>query len=195
MRGPAPRPHDGRRRIRGGCWVALSVLLPPVGWAAEGPRLIPTRDVAVTYRTVERGTVLEQRIRFSVAARRLRIDPPTPGMFVIVDYAAHRMDVVREPDRSVVEMDAPFPMPGLGVTASSGPYTRIGDDVIAGTPCAEWAADGEGGAHICVTADGILLRVRVGARDLATAASVRYGPQDAAAFRVPEGYTRVAPPR
>ena len=61
---------------------------------------------------------LEQRTRWLAAAQAMRIDPPTPGLYVIIDYVARRMSVVREADRSVIEMAAPEGM--AGPTGASG---------------------------------------------------------------------------
>ena len=164
--------------------------------AADKPLLIPSRDVSVTYRTAQGGQVLEQRMRWSAQARRMRIDPPSAGMFVIIDYDARRIAIVRDPDRSVVEMDAPPTLPGLGAPAA-GHYSPGASDLVAGLRCMEWTIAAAAGppTSICVTSDGVVLRVRIGGRVAATASDVTYGVQDAKLFRIPEGYARVTPPR
>lgn len=176
----------------------LALLAMLASWATQAvgaPALVPRQDVSVTYRTEQGGHVLEQQMRWSAKSQRLRIDPPAPGMFVLVDYVAHRMQIVQERDRSFMEMDAPASLPSLGAP-SSGLYTQGADDRVAGLACTEWtlAAGGEP-AGICVTEDGVLLRVRMGTRTLATASVVNYAPQDLALFRVPDGYTRAVSPR
>ena len=185
--------------------AALAGLLLPLGLAraADGPVLIPTRDVAVTYRTDVGDRVLEQRMRWSAAARRMRIDPPTPGIFLLIDYATRRMDVVRDPERSFVEMDAPATPPGLGSAGTpstqspEGRYERGGADEVSGMACTDWTThDTKGRAtEICVTADGVMLRVRSDGRVLAGAARVEYGPQDPTLFELPRGYTRMTQSR
>ncbi len=173
----------------------LALLSGGAGLAAEAPVLMPNRDVAVTYRTEQDGRMLEQRTRWSMTLQRLRIEPPSPGMFVLVDYAARRMDIVREVDRSYVEMPAPPTLPGVGAPAS-GRYRQGADDRVAGLRCTEWASATPGPpAGLCLTADGVLLRVRIGPRTIAAASAVSYARQDPALFRVPDGYTRVVPPR
>jgi hypothetical protein len=184
-----------RWRFAAGLAAALAVSAPACG-ATDAPVLIPTRDVTVTYRTEERGQVLEQRLRWSAATRRLRVEPPSPGMFVLVDYAKQRMQIVREPDRTYVDMAAPPTLPGLGAPAGAGLYKKSGADRILGLACTEWEMTTAGRpAGICVTEDGVMLRARIGERILATAASVSFGPQDAALFAVPPGFSRVEPPR
>ncbi len=175
-------------RFASGTFAAIALVMP-AALAADAPALTPSRDVAVIYQTQQGATLLEQHMRWSAASRRMRIDPPTPGMFLLVDYAGHRMDIVREAERSVLEMDAPSTMPGIGAPMASA-YARGGDDAIAGIPCVEWTATGRQGQSICVTADGVLLRVRFGTRVVATAAEVRYEPQDPALFRIPAGYAK-----
>jgi len=181
--------------------AALVGLVLPLGLAraADAPVLIPTRDVAVTYRMDAGGRVLEQRMRWSATVRRMRIDPPTPGIFLLIDYATHRMDVVRDPERTFVEMDAPATLPGMGSSGESreGRYVRGGGDEVSGMACTDWTThDTKGRAtEICVAADGVLLRVRRDGRVLAGAARVEYGPQDPALFQLPPGYTRMTQSR
>jgi hypothetical protein len=180
--------------------LAGLALAPGLARAADAPVLVPTRDVAVTYRMDAGGRTVEQRMRWSVAARRMRIDPPTPGIFVLIDYAAGRMDVVREPERSFVEMAAPATLPGLGTPGAElreGRYVRGGADEVSGMACTDWTThDTKGRAtEVCITADGVLLRVRLAGRVLADAARVEYGPQDPALFQLPRGYTRMTQPR
>ncbi len=171
--------------------LALPVRSTP---AADAPLLIPTRDVAVTYRNDAGAKVLTQRVAWSAAARRARIEPQTPGVFVIIDYASHRMAVVNEKERSVVEMDAPAAISGVDPQAA-GRYTRGADDAVAGTACTEWTVldTPSRPSEICITADGVLLQVRVGTHLLAAATRIEYAPQDAALFEVPAGYAKEQP--
>jgi len=163
---------------------------------ADQPPLRPTRDVDVTYRATAGGQpadarVLEQRVRWLVAAHLMRIDPPTTGLFVIIDYVARRMNVVRESNRSVIEMAAPEDMAGMAASPRRGGYTRHGADIVAGLPCTDWqTADRDGRpVLVCITDDGVLLRASSGDKILVSATSVRFAPQDPAAFRIPADYT------
>jgi len=162
----------------------------------EQPRLRPTADVDVTYRVSGPGAGaeagLEQRVRWLAAAQALRIDPPNKGFHVIIDYLAGRMSVVGDADRSVLEMAAPAGMAGLPGAAASSSYTRRGEDTVAGVRCTDWeTADRQGQRTLaCITADGVLLRARVGDRTLVSAIAVRYAPQDQAAFQIPPDYAR-----
>ena len=165
--------------------------------AEDRPAISPTRDVDVTYRIPQpdaaAGTtrVLEQRMRYTAAGNRQRIDPPTPGLYVLMDFAAQRMSTVRPAERMSLDMPTP-----ATAGASTAPFTRKGTARIAGVDCAEWLtrdASGEA-ADVCITADGVLLRAAVAGRLLVEATSVRYEPQDAAVFTVPDGFKHIAAP-
>lgn len=133
----------------------------------------------------------------------MRVDTPAPGVYMIVDYAARRMSMVSDRDRGAVDMAAgagagPLPgAPGGGASGGgadgAGAYARRGADRVAGLPCTEWqTTDSEGAPTLaCITEDGVLLRARRGREVLVQAVRVQYGPQDPAAFRVPDGYRRV----
>ncbi len=159
----------------------------------DRPQLHPSRDVDVTYRAAAADKV-EQRVRWLAASQVMRIDPPTPGLYVIIDYVARRMSVVREATRSVVEMAAPDSMAGLPSGERSASYVRHGEATVAGLGCTEWQTV-DRDAHptlVCITSDGVLLRAATPEQMLVSAVSVTYGPQDPAAFRVPADYARHA---
>jgi hypothetical protein len=160
--------------------------------AAERPVLRPTRDVDVTY-TLDAGSgaALHERLRWAAAAQQLRVDPPTPGLYVIIDFAARRMSTVRLAERTVIEMAAPDNVTGMPDSAATA-AVRQNTDTVAGLACTDWdMTDAAGGvARLCLTDDGVLLRARADGRTLLSAESVHYGPLDADLFRVPPGYAR-----
>ena len=172
----------------------LASLLAAPALAADRPPTIPLRDVDVTYQVaqpVEGGPALSQRMRWSVAAGRLRVDPPTPGLFMIVDYPAKRMSVVKIADRAV--LDLPTAAPGLP-GAAAGAFAARDGAVVAGLACANWQTTDAAGQDtlLCLTPDGVMLRASQGGQILLEASTVQYGPQDPAAFKAPEGYRHVA---
>ena len=164
--------------------------------AAESPRTMPTRDVDVTYEINVAGRTATERMRWSVADALLRVDPPTSGIYMIADYRRHSVALVSQAQRSVAISPAPAAaIPGTpGAVAGSG-YARGNRDNVSGIACTEWAAtDTEGRAvGICMTDDGVLLRVRAEGNTLLQARTVAYGKQDAAAFVVPADYRRIHP--
>ncbi len=177
------------------CYAGTTALAQPN--ERDRPRLRPSSDVDVTYRSTAGAAKpnagpLEQRVRWLAATGTMRIDPPTPGMYVIIDYLARRMSVVRVADHSAIDMAAPESIGGIAGAPTNGTYIRRGEDMVAGVNCTDWETTGRGGQRVlaCITADGVLLRVRAGSQTLVTATAVHYAPQDPAAFKVPPDYTR-----
>lgn len=151
--------------------------------AQERPPTVPLRDVDVTYRAGAGAAAMQQRSRWWVGEGKLRLDPPTPGVYMIVDTRARTMAMVSDEDRGVVDLPAPD-------TISGGQFVRRGAEVVAGLACTEWETlDTQGLPTVaCFTADGVLLRARRGASVFVEAVQVRYGPPDPAAFVVPPSY-------
>jgi hypothetical protein len=169
--------------------LAAWLLVATPAFAADRPPTTPQRDVDVEYKmaSADPAVPLHQRMRWSVALGRLRVDPPTAGLYMIVDYRAKRMAVVKPADRAVLDMPAAGPgLPG----AAAGSYTPLGADQVAGLPCANWqTADGAGrDTVLCLTADGVMLRASQAGFVLIEATRVSYGKQDEGAFSPPDGF-------
>jgi hypothetical protein len=156
---------------------------------AEAPAAQPTRDVDVTYRVPVpggAGASLLQRLRWSAARRLQRVDLPTSGNWMVLDFASHRMAMVRDDDRQILDLPAPATAGQAGAA-----YARVGADTVAGLACTQWrTTDTRGEATLaCTTDDGVMLRATAGDRVLMEAVSVNYAPQDQAVFALPAGYT------
>jgi hypothetical protein len=167
------------------CLLAAS----PAAWAADVPIVQPTHDVDVTYKVPVPGaddTALLQRLRWSASLRRQRVDLPTSSSWMVLDFAAHRMLMVRDDTRTILTLPAPPDPP----TAAG--FARAGEAVVAGLTCTEWrTTDSRGGETLaCYAPDGVLLRATSGGRVLMEAVSVHDEPQAADVFEVPAGYTR-----
>lgn len=161
----------------------------------DRPATMPTRDVDVTYRTGQGDKAVVQRSRWSAGGQKMRLDTPTPGVYVIVDYAARTLAMVSDRDRGVLDLPAPpGAMPGEAAPGRTA-FTRRGSGQVAGLSCTEWeTADLQGQATLaCFTEDGVLLEARHGAQVLVQATRVAYGTLDAAAFVVPQSYSHEAP--
>jgi hypothetical protein len=164
--------------------------------AQDKPSTVPLRDVDVTYgmaQPLENGPKLTQRMRWLVASGRLRVDPPAHDLYMIVDYRARHMAVVRPSDQAVLDMDASGP--GLPGAPSDGRFVRRGEDQIAGLPCTNWQTLDSAGvaAVVCLTPDGVMLRASRDGHVLLEATSVSFAPQDPAAFEPPAGFRHIAP--
>jgi hypothetical protein len=174
-------------------WKVLLPLLVLAGpAAAQGvPVVQPVRDVDVTYRVPVPGggdASLLQRLRWSAATRRQRVDLPTSGNWMVLDFARQRMALVRDESREVVDLPAPR---SAGQPGGGAGYTRLGSAKVADLACTEWRTiDTRGHETVaCYTDDGVLLRATDGVRVLMQAVSVKYAAQDADLFQPPAGYT------
>ena len=175
--------------------LAVAVFSACTAYAASPPAVRPTRDVDITYRVPvgdSGNTAILQRLRYSAALHRQRVDLPTSGNWMMLDFAAHTMAMVRDQSREVVDLPAPesasLPNDGAG-------FVRLGGTRVAGLDCTEWRTrDTRGEETIaCYTADGVLLRARNGSGTMMEAVSVHYGPLSGAAFVVPDGYSHQRP--
>jgi hypothetical protein len=110
------------------------------GRADPPPLTLPTRDVDVTYQVLQPGDAappLSQRIRWIAARRLLRVDTPSPGLYVVMDYPAHLLSAIRPARRMVLQIhsDGATLLPGASPAAG---FVRRGEDTIAGLPCTDW---------------------------------------------------------
>jgi hypothetical protein len=162
-----------------------------LGAAGPAPVVQPTRDVDVTYKVPVPGqadTAMLQRLRFSAVLHRQRLDLPTSGNWMVIDFSAHRMAMVRDESREVVDLPAP---PTAVLPGGGNGFTLVGPGIVAGLACTEWRThDVRGGeSAVCYTDDGVLLRARQGDRVLMEATRVVYAAQGEAVFKAPEGYS------
>jgi hypothetical protein len=169
--------------------AALAFLAAVPAWAQDRPATTPTRDVDVVYRVTAGGHSVEQRTRFGPTQGKVRIDTPSPGLYLVVDHGAHRMDLVSDGDHGVLEMAYDPARAGAGFAPGQN-FTRTGADTVAGVPCTEWQTADIAGRTVtsCITADGVFLRARMGATVLVEAIRVAYGPIDPRVFAIPAGY-------
>lgn len=175
--------------------AAPALAQPRSALAQPKPATMPTRDVDVLYAVHAGPGALTQRTRFDVQSHRIRIDPPTTGLYFVVDERNRRMEMVVPESRTVVQM--PYDPARIQGGLADGNATRLGDDTIAGLPCTEWQTTDN--AHrpvtVCVTDDGVTLRARSGANVIVLATKVTYGPLDPSIFAIPADYRRQTAPR
>jgi hypothetical protein len=177
-------------------WPAAALLLAGTTAMAEPPPTVqPTRDVDVTYKVpVAGGTdmAILQRLRFSASLHRQRVDLPTSGNWMMLDFGAHTMSLVRDQSREIVDLPAPASASQPGAGAG---FVRQGAASVAGFDCTEWhTRDTRGQETVaCYTTDGVLLRARNDSGTLMEAVQVSYGPVPASVFTLPDGYTHQKP--
>ena len=192
-------------RLHAACALLLSA---PAAALAQGavqvsdrPMVVPQHDVDVSYAVAapsasDDATPLVQRMRFSVAGERQRVDPPGNGTYMITEYGTGRMIVVQPAQRLATVLPAPGGPIALHGPPSTGDYRRLGPELVAGTACTDWATRDVAGRDsvVCLTADGVLLRATQAGRVLVQAVRVEEVPQPADIFAIPDGDRVQTPP-
>ena len=173
--------------------LVLAALAATPAVAAEHPPTMPQRDVDVTYRMVqpvEGGPELHQRTRWLVASGLMRVDTPSPGLYMIMDYRTRHVAMVKVNDRAVLDVaSASLVAPGVG----RGSFAMKDSAVVAGVQCTDWETVDAAGQPtlLCLTADGVMLRASQKGVVLLEATAVSYAPQDPALFRAPDGFRHI----
>jgi hypothetical protein len=180
--------------------IAAAVAVPAMAQPAPSrPTLLPTRDVAVTYRLEGSDRVRgDINAAWSANQRMLRVDNESAPGWVLVDERTRRASMVMQQGLVMRLPDSPEIAMLMQDPGSQGRVTRGGPRTVAGLRCTDWRLDrndGKGGTA-CLTADGVLLRMQqTGRREVLQATRVAYGPQDPARFRLPSGAPQITLPQ
>jgi hypothetical protein len=170
--------------------VAAALVAQPA-LAQDRPPLFPTRDVAVTYRTLGEAAQLPAITMSWLAAQQLmRSDMPGMG-YMVMDQRNQRAFMVVEQARMIMDIPTGQAMAQAGPSPNAT-FRREGSATVAGHACTIWSyQDGGNQGRACVTAEGVMLRAegtsqgRTGGME---ATQVAFGPQDPARFQRPQGY-------
>jgi hypothetical protein len=167
--------------------AAIAVLLAAPARAEEPPPLLPTRDVDITYKvTRARARPISERVRWSAAAHLERIDGPNRSTSIF-DRQAKEVTLLNGATRTYTKLEGTPRRPSE--PDKDAVLKRGGEVVVARQRCVEWSWTEDVETHtICVTPDGMLLRLVVGGETVMEARSVRYRPQPPELFRVPTNY-------
>jgi hypothetical protein len=175
--------------------IAALLLASSAAFADAPPAVQPRRDVDVTYKVPVAGgnnVAILQRLRFSAALHRQRVDLPTSGNWMMLDFAAQTMALVRDQSKEIVDLPAPASasQPGAGEG-----FVKAGQAQVAGLDCTEWRTRDTRGQETlaCYTDDGVLLRARNDSGTLMEAVQVNYTTLPASVFALPEGYSHQKP--
>lgn len=174
--------------------VGLTLVM--AGFAAsaqERPQLVPTRDVDVSYKiTRPNQPAIVERRRWLANEHLERVDGPDKST-TIFDRNKGEITLLNAANRTFRKLEGTGrqpPEPEAGVV-----LTRGTESVIAGLRCVEWTWTQDTETHtVCVTAEGVLLRLAIDGRTVIEARSVRFAPQTAELFQVPPGYSPALAP-
>ncbi|HEX2941288.1 MAG TPA: DUF4412 domain-containing protein [Rhodopila sp.] len=169
--------------------VAALLLVSGIAQAETGPKLIPTRDVDITYRvTRPNEQPFKWRVRWNAGSAMERVDGPG-GSVVLVNHKTHDETLLNSKTRTYVKVDVPSD--NLLDQAPDAPVTRQGNSRIAGLSCTDWAwtdNDDQQPHTICVTEDGVRLREIIAGKTVMLAKSVKYRKLKGKMFEIPSDY-------
>ncbi len=174
--------------------AALVVLLVgPAAVAAEQPKLLPTRDVDITYDvTRPQHPRTRERVRWLAGEHLERVDASGRSS-TIFNREAHEVTLLTPANRTYRKLDG---APRRPLEPEPGAILKRGRDaVVAGLPCTDWSWTEDVETHtVCATADGVALRLIVDGATFFVARSVKYAPQKVELFQVPPNYAPALAP-
>jgi hypothetical protein len=174
--------------------AVLSVLLTGVdGLANSQPTLLPTRDVDIRYDvTRPQEPKVRERVRWLAGEHLERVDVSGRATSIF-DRDGHVVTLLTPANRTFRKVDGAPRRPSE--PAPGAVLTRGRDAIIAGLPCTDWSWSEDGENHtLCVTADGVTLRLIVDGQTFREARSVKYAPQKPGLFQVPDNYAPAIAP-
>ena len=170
--------------------AALAALLvaSPLRAEEQPPQELPTRDVDINYQITrpQQPTIIQRR-RWLASEHLVRVDGPDKSA-TIYDRNGHEITVLNLAKRTYLKLEG---APRLPLDPEKGEaLTRGGEFVVAGLRCTDWSWTEDVETHsVCLTPDGVLLRLVVDGKTVMQARSVSYARQPAELFRVPPNYT------
>ena len=184
------------RHFATGCLVLL--LITPA-WAQSRPKTFPTRDVTVTYQDSKNHPMT---IEFGAAAGRIRVSGISgQGEYAIIEPHGNAMFIVTPARHVAIRLPESPQMRDLINQRDLSDFRRAGSATVAGVSCTRWDVhSAQGNDEICITGDGVMLRVRrlTGAgpgNGMLQAIKVDYHSVPASDFEVPPGYQTVTVPQ
>ena len=179
--------------LRGLPSTAVMVLAPlllaaPLRAQERPPQELPTRDVDISYQITQphQPTIIQRR-RWLASERLVRVDGSSKSA-TIYHRDAHEITVLNLANRTYLKLDG---APRLPLDPEKGEaLTRGSEFVVAGLHCTDWSWTEDVETHtVCLTPDGVLLRLVVDGKTVMQARSVSYARQPAELFQVPPNYT------
>ncbi len=175
--------------------AALASLLAgsPLGAEEQPPSLLPTRGVDISYRITQSDQPkIVQRRRWSASDRLVRSEGPDKST-TLYDRDAHEITIINPKNRTYLKLEGSLRQP---LDPEKGKSLKRGSEsVVAGLHCTDWSWTDDAETHtVCLTPDGVMLRLVVDGKTVMQALSVKYGAQPAELFRVPPDYTPALAP-
>ncbi len=186
--------------IRRPIWLALLAAAATVIGASvtvradETPRMTPSRDVDITYRVFSGDKPMTERVRWLAAEGIERIDPHGKGYllarsaYMIIDHNGKTANIVDPKTRTVTV--TVNPVAGELAEIEKAKLTPLGRATVAKLTCQIWQAEisPQVEREVCLTEDGVLLRLRNGDKTLLEATFVKYHHISSKLFETPPDY-------
>jgi hypothetical protein len=173
--------------------TVLALLLVGSAVRAEEPQLLPTRDVDVTYDvTRPQEQKIRERRRWLVDGHLERVDGPDKSS-TIFDIDKGEFTLLNPKTRTFRKLEGSARRPA---DPKKGAVLKRGDElVVAGLHCTEWLwTEDVETRTLCVTPDGVMLRLVIDRQTVIEARSVSYGQQRPELFQVPRDYAPALAP-
>jgi len=169
--------------------IAAVLLVVTAAFAQDKPNLLPERDVDITYRaTTISEKPIKQRVRWLAVNHMQRIDGPG-GAVSIANRTTAYITILNSRTKTYVKLeeasDGPFK---VDPTAS---FVQGSKSAVANLPCTEWSwvdASTQKPRMLCVTDDGVMLRMTEDGHVLFEATNVTYRRANPHTFEVPSDY-------
>ncbi len=180
--------------------LLAALLLATPALAQSRPEAVPRTDVAVTYaNTPAEGPPAEMRIAFHAGTGTFRVDPPTQAgpeagapIYILSRRGVAQAMMVMESRQAFLLLDADANMlRDLEVSLASGRAQRLGVARFANIACTQWRLPEPALGQACISARGVLLRRETPQGGSMEAIEVDLRPQDAARFRLPDGFRAI----
>jgi hypothetical protein len=176
--------------------LALAMVLGLAAGAAQAaPVFLPTRDVAVTYDVAQPGRAdTNYQLEYDAAGELARVAAPQ-GFFVLANLPAGQAQVVLPALHAIVQAPDFSALTGMIFNADGAQFTALGHGEYAGLGCTKYLVlNQQGSGTACITPDGVVLHFAGkdanGSAEV-TALAVAFGPQPAADFAAPDGFSAI----
>jgi len=183
----------GLRRVVSTAAFASLLAGSPLGAEEQPPSLLPTGDVDIGYRSTrpDQPTIVERR-RWSASDHLVRSEGPDKST-TLYDRDAHEITVLNPKNRTYVKLEGLLRQP---LDPEKGKPLKPGSEsMVAGLHCTDWSWTEDAETHtVCLTPDGVMLRLVVDGKTVMQALSVKYGRQPAELFQVPPNYAPALAP-
>ncbi len=132
-------------------------------------------------------------VLFAPGGQKARVSFAGEPGYLLLDLPARHVTMVMEQPKISMNIPMPALLAPYVNWRDAMVFTRGGTERDAGLVCRDWTtATAKGRAELCITGDGLPLRVRAsgndGSRSEVVAVAVRQGSDDPAAFEVPQDH-------